>query len=63
MYVCRGNIHTQKIMGMYVCYRYVCLSGMYVCMLKVCMYVWKKHTYLENCRDVCMYVCMYVCML
>ena len=50
-YVCmyvRGNIHTQKIRGMY---------GMYVCLGKhtylekkryVCMYAWSKRTYLKS---------------
>ena len=69
-----GNIHTWKMIGMYVClgkHTYLETRGMYVCQRYV--YVGKhtdlENTYLENDRYVCMsaetyiprnyrYVCM-----
>ena len=64
-----GNIHTWKMIGMYVCMSgetYLETRGMYVCQGYVYL---GKHTYLENDRYVCMsaetyiprndwYVCM-----
>ena len=51
-----GNIHTQKIIGVYVClgkHTYLETRGMYVKGMYVCL---GKHTYLENDTYVCMYV-------
>ena len=62
-----GNIHTWKMIGMYVCLRkhtYLETIGMYVCTLYVCMYVgmyvcMSGETYIPSKLQVCM-VCMYV---
>ena len=63
-----GNIHTHKMIGMYVClgkHTYPETRGMYVCMSKVCMYVWGKmsgEAYIPRKLEVSMYVKgMFVC--